>query len=134
MRALLLATALVLGGSAWAQEAPCPFPGQAPRLIVQLYLGQAIAGRGPVTPREWTRFLADTVTPRLPGGFTVFDAYGQWQGPGQAIGRERTKVILVAAEDSPAFRAGVAEIAAAYRARFKQRLVGILTSTGCGAF
>ncbi|MFM7103562.1 MAG: DUF3574 domain-containing protein [Verrucomicrobiota bacterium] len=35
---------------------------------------------GAVEPRAWEQFLAECVTPRFPGGFSVFEMYGQWQG------------------------------------------------------
>lgn len=130
--ALLL---LVLCRPALGQPAPCPFDGQTPKLTVRLYLGGSVQGRGLISVRAWQRFVADTVTPALPDGFTVYDAYGQWRDPAtRMIGREPTKVIEVAGDDSPDFRARVAAIAAAYRRRFAQRSVGLLSSPACGAF
>ncbi|MBV8911495.1 MAG: DUF3574 domain-containing protein [Acetobacteraceae bacterium] len=132
MRALVLALAL-LAAPAWAQD--CPFPGQRPKLVVQLFFSQSIKGRGPVSQRAWQRFLGETVTPRLPDGFTVYDAYGQWMDPRtKVISREQTKVIVVATDDSPQFRRAVDDITETYRKRFNQQLVGVLTSPGCGAF
>src|ERR1700735_2924839 len=58
---------------------PCPIAGQNPMMIVQLFFGQDIAGKGHLPKRAWNAFLKDTVTPRFPGGFTVFDSYGQWR-------------------------------------------------------
>lgn len=132
MRRLALALAL-LAGPALAEE--CPFPGQKPKLVVQLFFSQNVKGQGPVSLRAWQRFLADTVTPRLPDGFTVYDAYGQWLNPRtQGISREDTKVIMVAGEDTPEFRNAVQDVAERGRKRFSQQSVGVLSSAGCGAF
>jgi len=118
-----------------AEETACPFAGQQPIVVVQLFFGQSIKGRGPVTPREWQGFLEQTVTPRLSDGFTVYDAYGQWMNPQtHSIGREKTKVIVAAAPDTPAVRARVGELTAFYRDRFQQKSVGIITTPGCAVF
>jgi hypothetical protein len=137
LRSLLLAACMasIAAPPAAAADAACPLPEQKEVLIVQLFFGQAIKGRGPVTPREWRRFVAGTVTPRFPGGFTVYDAYGQWLNPRtQAVGRERTKVIVIAAADDPVLRGRIGEVSRIYRQRFRQQSVGIVTSPGCGAF
>ncbi len=104
-------------------------------MIVQLFFGQDIAGKGQLPKRAWDAFLKDTVTPRFPDGFTVFESYGQWRAPGvDKIGRERSKMIEIAAVDSPGVRKNIADLASIYRARFHQQSVGIVTMSGCGAF
>ena len=154
---LLLAVA---ASGARAAAPDCPFEGQTSKLVVQMFFGQSIGGQsiggqsiggqsiggqsigsqsmrgqGLISRRAWQRFVADTITPALPQGFTVYDAYGQWQDPmTQAIGREPTEVVLVAAANTPAFRARIAAIAEAYRRRFAQRSIGIVSSTECGVF
>jgi hypothetical protein len=132
VRAALL---LALTSAPAAAQETCPFPGQRPMLVVQLFFGQTVHGKGLVSARSWQRFLAETVTPSLPDGFTVYDAYGQWRDPRtRGIGREGTKVVEAASVDTPEFRARVANLADAYRTRFDQRSVGILAQPGCGAF
>ena len=130
--------ALLLALATWpamAQAPACPFPGQSPMLVVQLFFGQSIQDRGLISRRAWERFVADTITPALPAGFTIADARGQWQDPAtHVIGREPTELVVVAAPDSPAFRAGIAAIVDAYRRRFDQRAVGIVSTPGCGMF
>ena len=130
-----LALALLLAAAPALAQEPCPFAGQRPMLVVQLFFGQTIRGRGLVSNRSWQRFLAETVTPALSDGFTVYDGYGQWRDKRSgAIGREGTKVVVVAAEDTPEFRARVESVAAAYRRRFDQQSVGLVAQPGCGAF
>jgi hypothetical protein len=85
--------------------------------------------------RAWDRFLAGTVTPRFPDGFTVYDARGQWTDPKTGrLTREATKVIEIAAPDTPLVRSRVAQIAQDYRRRFYQASVGIVTSQSCAIF
>jgi hypothetical protein len=129
---------LVLHGfprSALAEQAACPFAGQQPMLLVQLFFGQGINGRRAVTAKEWRSFLGQTVTPRLPNGFTVYDADGQWMDPRtHSVSREKTKVMVVAVDDTPEIRMQIEELTAAYRQRFHQQSVGVVTSSACGAF
>lgn len=124
-----LALALLLA----AQPIECPFAGQKPMLIVRLYFGQS--GAPAIPGAEWRTFLANTVTPRFPGGFTVYDGAGQWQDANSPkIIREKTKIIEIATEDTPAIHEGIAEISRRYRERFHQEAVGIVTTAGCAAF
>jgi uncharacterized protein DUF3574 len=117
------------------QASTCPLPDQHEMLVVQLFFGESIKGRKPLSDKEWRAFLARAVTPRFPDGFTVFDAHGQWMDPRtHAIARERTKVVEIATEDSPVARSRIGEIARLYRERFRQQSVGIITSAGCGVF
>ena len=66
-----LAALLLLATPAWAEPPPCPFPGQTPKLVVRIFFGQSIRGRGLVGHRAWQGFVADTITPSLPDGFTL---------------------------------------------------------------
>ena len=110
---------------------PCPLPGQKPMLLVKMYFGQ-----NPQMPaRAWQQFLSVTVTPRFPDGFTVYDGRGQWTDPKtHRLTREASKIIEIAAPDTPLVRAGVADIARDYRAKFRQHSVGIVTSAACALF
>jgi hypothetical protein len=118
-----------------AQQQSCPLPGQKTMLVVQMFFGQSIAQHAPVSPQDWTAFLRDVVTPRFPGGFTVYDAAGQWLNPdSHRIAREKTKVLVIAADDSPTVRQQVEDLSRLYRSRFSQRSVGVITSQACAAF
>lgn len=132
---LILLLALALEQGAHAQSGSCPLPQQTPTLVIELFFGQRIPGGGAVTSKEWRSFLARTVTPRFPDGFTVYDAYGQWRQPGtRSITRERSKVVVIVAADTPEVRAGIAQVTAEYRTLFHQHSVGVVTSPGCAAF
>lgn len=123
------------GANAMAQDATCPLPGQKPALVVQMFFGQSIRERGPVTKKEWNAFLRNTVTPRFPDGLTVYDGYGQWQDPQtHVIAREKSKVILIVTADAAPVRQNIADISDAYRNLFRQQSVAILTNSACVAF
>jgi hypothetical protein len=48
--------------------------------------------------------------------------------------REHSKLIVVVAEDGPATRNAIAEVTEAYKERFHQSSVGIVTQAVCAAF
>lgn len=132
-RWLLLGTLLALSSPVAA--ANCPLPGQKPILIARLYFGETIQGRKPLTDDEWRLFLLQIVTPRFPAGFTVYDAHGQWLDEGtHAVSGENTKVVEIAAQDTPAFRKNFDAVADAYRKEFRQESVGIVTTMACARF
>jgi len=79
---------LLLAGCA---ESPGPIPPAAPytcrlpaeeqMLVAELFFSRGIDGREPLTDAEWAEFAAQTITPDIPDGFTVFDGEGQWRNP-----------------------------------------------------
>jgi hypothetical protein len=104
-------------------------------LVAELFFGRSIKGRAPLSDAEWAQFAADTITPNFPDGFTVFDGDGQWQNPQTGhIGRERTKILLIAANRSPELAGRLAAVIDAYKTRFHQQSVGIITRDSCAAF
>jgi hypothetical protein len=107
----------------------------APALVFSLYFGRSIAGRAELTEAEWQSFLDDTVTPALPGGYTVTDADGAWMSPqSHRTAREHTKVLTVALPDTPGSWVVVGQVRAAYQAQYHQQLVGLTASKGCVEF
>jgi Protein of unknown function (DUF3574) len=92
-------------------------------------------GRTHVSESSFARFLATEVTPRFPDGFTVFDARGQWRGPGsQRISRERSKVLMIAMPPGADNDERLARIIEAYKTRFKQQSVGLIVRPACVSF
>ena len=104
-------------------------------LVAELFFGRGIAGRGPLTDTEWAEFAAETIAPNFPEGFTVFDGEGRWRNPptGYAVG-ERTKILIVAAKREPDLARRIAAVMDAYKTRFHQLSVGIITRDSCAAF
>jgi hypothetical protein len=75
------------------------------------------------------------ITPNFPDGFTVYDGYGQWRNPATGtIGKDPTKILLVAAKRSPDLPDRLAAVIDAYKAQFHQQSVGIITRDSCAAF
>ncbi len=103
--------------------------------MVELFFGRGIPGRAPLSNAEWADFTATVITPRFPDGLTILDGDGQWRNPTTAtIGREHTKIVLIAARPAPDLASRIDEIRDAYRARFHQVSVGVITTPACGAF
>jgi len=105
-------------------------------LVAELFFGRNIAGRAPVSEAEWDDFVARVVTPNFPDGFTVFDgASGQSRAPQRgAFEREAPKIVLAAAYPRSDLKDRIEAVREAYRTRFAQRSVGVLTRWECGAF
>lgn len=102
-----------------ALEGDRSHPGAAHWLRSELYFGVGsaeISDQG-VAEIRWRSFLDKEVTPRFPDGLTVFEAYGQWRGPGEtAPSRLRSKVLVILHEDTPAKRAAIDAIRVAWKA------------------
>jgi Protein of unknown function (DUF3574) len=95
-------------------------------VLETLFFGESIKGGGSISESDWQSFLTDVITPRFPRGLTVINANGQWQGPGGAIAREASKVVMIvyANDDSAAYRsAKIGTIDSLYKVRFNQESV-----------
>lgn len=86
----------------------------------RLYFGLGLAdrpGQG-VSEQAWREFLDSEVSTRFPDGLSVIDVYGQWQGRQQASPeRLRSKMLVIDYPDTPANRAKVEAIRAAWKQR-----------------
>ena len=126
--ALVVAT-FVLALSACASLPACP-AGQAPAIQEWLYFGtQAPSGR--VSPDDWSRFLADTVTPRFPEGLTAWQAAGQWRSSTGAIVHEPAYVLSLLHPPGAAAESSVQDVMAAYKTRFAQEAVLRVRAQAC---
>jgi hypothetical protein len=109
---------------------PCAGLAGWPAITADLYFG-----RGAVTDAAWAAFLAGVVTPRFPAGLTVFDGSGQWRQPGSGrVVAERATVVRIVTDSAPDTIRLLEEIRAAYRGRFAQDSVGLVTAAGCASF
>ncbi len=75
------------------------------------------------------------MTPNFPDGFTVTEGNGQWQNPAtREITHQPTKIVLVAAPRSPDLAQRLSAVIEAYKTRFHQQSVGMITRDSCAAF
>jgi hypothetical protein len=102
---------------------------------IELMFGRNVHGRLGVGDAAWARFLAREITPRFPDGLTVLDAAGQWRDPASGrLAGERSRLVIIVAAAAPSTDGGIAAIVAAYKQRFHQNAVGVVTSDVCAAF
>jgi hypothetical protein len=128
--ALLLA---VQATCASAQGLSCNAP-QKQMLEVDLLFGRNTGGKFGVTDQRWTAFLASEVTPRFPDGLTVFDASGQWQDTKtHNVVREPSKIVRIITTDADA-QAKIDAVVEAYKKRFHQQSVGVVSRPACVSF
>jgi hypothetical protein len=134
-RAFGFASLLLLCGCASIDHSGCLLRSEKPMVEAQLFFGRDIAGRAPLSDMEWAAFAATVLTKDFPDGFTVSDGEGQWRDPQTgAIVREQSKIVLIAADNSPALAAKLGDVVDAYRTQFHQQSVGVITRTVCAAF
>jgi Protein of unknown function (DUF3574) len=132
LRTAALALALLHGAPA---QAACLLPHQRPMVEVELFFGREIEGRAPVTEAEWSGFASTMLGKEFPDGFTVVDAEGDWRDPGSgAVVHEGTKLVIALAKPASDLKERVGRVVGAYRAKFRQQSVGIVTRDVCAAF
>ena len=105
-------------------------------LVAELFFGRDKAGRQVVSDAEWADFLRRVLTPQFPDGLTVFDGYGQWRNPATGvIGRSPdVKIVLIAVPRAPELAGRFTAVIDAYKARFRQQSVGVITRDACASF
>ena len=111
----------------------CAAPAKA-MMRAELMFGRNIGGRLGVTDARWRQFVAQELTPRFPDGLTVIDAQGQWRDPHGVLVREPSKIVVIVTTDDAGARERISAVAAAYKERFQQRSVGVVTRPVCAAF
>jgi hypothetical protein len=126
---LACAACMASTGGASAQILSCSAP-QKPMLDVELLLG-----RGKASDARWRQFLAREVTPRFPDGLTVYETTGQWRDPARnVVVREKSRVLRIVIGADESVNAKIAAVAEAYKKRFAQKSVGIVTRPACVSF
>jgi hypothetical protein len=99
-----------------------------------VYFGRNRPDGGTVSDAEWQDFLDAVVTPKFPNGFTVIEGTGQWKGRSGVVERERSAVVTFLHTGSAADRGAVAEVAGAYKRRFRQEAVLRERTPACARF
>ncbi len=133
LKALAAAAAVMLAPAAPGQQVVCPAPGKA-MLRAELHFGRNIGGRLAVGDRQWQTFLRRELTARFPDGLSVLDAQGQWRDRSGHIVHEPSKIVIVVVPDDAAARVRLDAAAAAYKKRFRQESVAVLTRPVCAEF
>ena len=108
-------------------------PSEKGHIRTTLYFGLT-RPTGTVSEKEWQAFLRDQVTPRFPDGLTVWEANGQWRRPDGRIGRERSKVLLLIHDETPAVREALGAVIASYKRAFEQESVLWESARICATF
>lgn len=133
----LVVLVLLAGCAASAPPPPqvpaCP-GGQTQGVLAEAFLGRNIGARPGVSAAAFRAFLDTEVTPRFPDGFSVADAQGQFRGADGVIVREGAFRLSVLLTEPGRQRAAVAEVASAYKARFRQEAVLVVETPACFAF
>ena len=92
-----------------------------------LYMGQSIKGRSPVSAKEWQEFLDTSVTPRFPQGISVVDVAGQYLYEGaKKPTKENSKLLILVYEETPEVEKKVRAIVHDYAERFSQESVMVI--------
>lgn len=111
----------------------CPAGNEA-RRTAQLYFGRNIGGRAGVSDADFQAFVDRELTPRFPEGLTVLDGGGQWRGPENYLVREASKVVMVVLPKARDADARIDAVRAAYKTRFHQDAVLVVSQAACVSF
>lgn len=134
----LVAAAMVVGLTGCISEtivkAPtCPAGQQAQR-TAQLFFGRNIGGKPGVSEADFQTFIDQEVTPKFPDGLTVMDGGGQWRGDENKLIREASKVLLIVLPKRGDASARIEAVRNAYKTRFHQDSVLLITQSSCVSF
>jgi len=118
--------------AAEAEEA-CP-AGQERLRTAQLFFGRNVGAAGKVSEADFARFVDEELTPRFPDGLTVLDGGGQWRGPENQLVREASKIVLIVLPKQRDTSQRLQAVRAAYKTRFQQESVLLITQPACVSF
>jgi hypothetical protein len=108
--------------------------GQEAERTAQLFFGRNIDGRPGVSEADFQKFVDQEITPKFPDGLTVLDGGGQWRGDANLLIREASKVVLIVLPKRGDNSARIDAVRNAYKARFHQDSVLLITQTACVSF
>ena len=126
--------AVALAGCAEVPHNGCPKAGQ--RATAELVFGRASddPAHPLVSEAEFARFLNEEVSARFPDGLTVIDAQGRWRAPaGDAI-HEPSEMVMIVLPGRPDDRAKLDALREAYKRRYHQQSVLLMTHGDCVSF
>jgi hypothetical protein len=117
-----------------ATEALACAAGQEPLRTAQLFFGRSVDGKPDVTDAQFREFMDNELTPRFPDGLTVLDGGGQWRGAENRLIREAAKVVMIVLPNRPDGQRRIDAARAAYKQRFAQDSVLLVTQPACVSF
>ena len=123
----LSACGTALAPSPLEQRGDLQAPGNA-LVRSELLFGRARLDGRLVSAEEWAAFVDNYVTPRFPKGLTILDAVGQYRTRSGKLIREPSKVVILLHEADAKSRTSIREIRVAYKRRFNQESVLLITS------
>jgi Protein of unknown function (DUF3574) len=133
----IAAAGLLLSGCVSVTGAPptpaCP-AGHTYQQTAQLFFGRNIGHEPGVSDADFRKFMDEEVTPRFPDGLTVLDGGGQWRGKDEVLIREASKVVLLVLPKGRDSGARIEAVRDAYKARFRQEAVLVITQGACISF
>ncbi|MDB5450960.1 MAG: hypothetical protein JWQ52_2088 [Phenylobacterium sp.] len=129
----LLVASLALAGCATAPQATCPARQERLR-TAQLFFGRNVGDKPGVSEAAFRKFVDEELTPRFPDGLTILDGGGQWRGPENQLIREASKVVLIVLPKTKDAGQRVDTVRAAYKTRFQQDAVLLITQASCVSF
>ena len=130
---LLLTACATTTTTPLSQLAACP-AGQEARRSAQLFFGRNIGDKPAVSAADFGKFLDAEITPRFPDGLTILDGGGQWRGADNTLIREASKVVMVILPKSRDASGRLEDVRNAYKTRFHQEAVLIITQPACVSF
>jgi hypothetical protein len=128
------AVAVTLSGCAGFPGSGCPRSGQ--RATAELVFGRTSDdGTYPgVSEADFARFLDQEVSPRFPDGLTVIDAQGRWTPPAGTAIHEPSKMVMIVLPGHSDDRQKLDAVREAYKQRFHQQSVLLMTHGDCVSF
>jgi hypothetical protein len=112
---------------------PCP-SGQEAQRTAQLFFGRNIGDKQGVSEADFQKFVDQEITPKFPDGLTVMDGGGQWRGEENKLIREAAKVVLIVLPKRGDAAARIEAVRNAYKIRFHQDAVLLITQSSCVSF
>lgn len=128
----ILASGLL--GCATAPVAPSCAEGQQWLRTAQLFFGRNINDQMGVSDEAFRKFTDEELTPRFPDGLTILDGGSQWRGPENKLIREASKIVLIVLPREGDAMRRVDAVRSAYKARFKQDALLVITQAACVSF
>ncbi|MBS0332071.1 MAG: DUF3574 domain-containing protein [Proteobacteria bacterium] len=116
-----------------AQQSGCP-SGQESRRMAELFFGRRDGEAPAIDEAEFRTFVDKELARRFPEGLTVMDGGGRWQGDENKKVREAAKVVLIVLPKGRDARGRVEAARTAYRSRFHQDSVLVITEAACVSF